>query len=353
MRGSELLRGVRWRTSPWTSSSGNGELRQRGGKWPFLPLGFRARGLAQLGVEEGAARGDGGPPAPAPCRSRAAHWPGRRRRRHRPGRPLARGTVVSASQGAGGGWRGRWRRRGRGTRLVGAAEGCPQGGGAALRVPRASPAQPPPREDGRSGPAPRRSQLGLRVRRPDCSGAAAGSDSAGTSLHLLRRPPSASRSVRPASAGAACWALGALSRTLCLVGFPRPRRPAGKLSPFYRCGLEAGRGRVPCPRPRRAGLCASIAARGASAWEENGVGVGAGAGAWPFPDGCSSPFSEVAGAERGAAEGTCRLCRTLSQDPPACGHLQPQERPGWRGGAGPVVSPHTLQWLNCLQTARL
>lgn len=74
-RGS--LGGARWRTSPWTSSSGSAGLRRRGGERPFLPPVLRARGLAGLGAGEGAARERSAAPcAPAPCRSRAPHWPG-------------------------------------------------------------------------------------------------------------------------------------------------------------------------------------------------------------------------------------------------------------------------------------
>lgn len=189
-------------------------------------------------MEGGAARGDGGPPAPAPCRSRAAHWPGR---------PLAAGTVASRARG---GWRGRRRRRGRGTRPVGAAEGRPQG----AELPSGSRELPRrcllPRRRA-LGPRSPRPPLGLRVRRVACDGAVTCPDSAGTVLRLRRRPPSPRRRCSPPAPRVRRVGDPERPRTLSRWHFPGP---AGGLSPFYRCGLEAGRGRAPGPRPRRAGL---------------------------------------------------------------------------------------------------
>lgn len=48
-RTNGCLGGARWRTSPWTSSSGSAGLRRRGGERPFLFSGFRAHGLAGSG----------------------------------------------------------------------------------------------------------------------------------------------------------------------------------------------------------------------------------------------------------------------------------------------------------------
>lgn len=182
------------------SLSGSAGLRRRGGEQPFLPSQFRARGLAGLRVENGAARRNAeGRLRPPPAvvalligpAAAAATGPAvrpptgcRRRRSGGPGRLAGPGRPAGGSgRGLGG--------------EAAAAEGrvCPPGPGGCL------PRSPLPWGDWPLGPASPGSQRGLGVRTTEvergsdslrlCPGVAAEAEAQPHTfhLHVLRPVP--------------------------------------------------------------------------------------------------------------------------------------------------------------------